>query len=164
MDELDDLEEFQDDTDDDDDYEDYEDDDSVEDEIPESSMEEEPEDDHVVSWDEIAAADDTAEETFRIKEWGGSVVVRGLTKFEFDDMRRKSRNPKVRGRRQEILEREIVIAGLVKPRIDQAKYNILQQKSAGVIVRILNKIMDKSGIENDNNAAKDRERRFPRKR
>lgn len=149
QDELDEMEEF-------DDTDDFED----EDEEPEE--EELPEDyDHELTFEDIRDADDASEDKMYIKEWGGFIKLRGLSKNEFDQMRRRSRSSKVRGRSSDILEQEIVLSGVVSPRLDAAKYQILLEKSAGVILRIQNAILEKSGLSEE--AEKARERRFPRR-
>lgn len=148
-----------------DDVEDYDDDEVYDNE--DEDTEDEPEDANpeelkILDFDDILDADDTAEEIVYVKEWKGSVVIKGVTKNEFDHMRRMSRNPKNKGRSNAILERELLIAGMVKPRIDIARYNMLQEKSSGVILRLTNKILEKSGLSEE--SEKRREQRFPRKR
>lgn len=140
-----------------DDYEDYDEDEDLEDEeIPEGF-------DHIGTFEEIAAIDDLAEEKFYVSAWKCSVLLKGVTKREFDHMRISSKSRSARGRSNEVLEREIVKFGLVQPRIvTDAQYNILMERSAGAIVSILNRIVEKSGL--DTEAEKKRERRFPRKR
>lgn len=159
MDELDEMEEFQDDGDD---YEDY--DDEPEDAAPEEFHDGLPKDepDHIATFDEIMASDDTADEKFYVPEWKSWILVKGLTKNEFDHMRRQSRSKAAAGRQNEVLERELTIAGVVQPRLDMNKYNLLLERNAGAMVRILNKVMEKSGLGDD--AETSRERRFPRKR
>lgn len=162
MEELDELPEFQDaEPDEDEEYDDYdgEDDSEIEDEIPETN---EPVEMKILDFDDILDVDDIGEETLYVPEWKGAVVFKGLTKNEFDHIRRMSRNPKNKGRSNAVLEREILIAGLVKPRLDIARYNRLQEKSSGVIIRLTNRIMDKSGLSEL--AEENREKRFPRKR
>lgn len=160
MEELNQLPEFQDDeeledeTDLDDFDEDYDEEDEPEDAIP-------AEHDKVLSFEEILAVDDDAEDDLYIPEWGGKIVVRGLSKNEFDFLRKQANRRDARGRKSEILEKEIIIAGMVKPPVNRANYELLKEKSAGVMVRILNEIYRKSGLEEE--AERARERRFPKK-
>lgn len=160
MEELDQLPEFQ------DDEEEYEDefpegfeDDEEEDEIPEPEIPEAH--DHDLSLEEILSAEDDAEESVYIKEWGGKITIRGLSKREFDFMRKQATRRDARGKRNDIYEMEIILAGVVKPVISRAAYQQLQDKSAGVLVHILNEIYRKSGLERE--AERARERRFPKK-
>lgn len=161
-----------------DDYNDFGigDDEELEDEIPEGFEDdeeeevedEEPEDelpeghDHDLDFDEIAGATDLDEEKIYIEAWKGNVYIRSITKREFDHMRRVSRSPKNKTRSNDILERELLMAGLVKPMIPSVdKYNMLMERSAGPMVHILNAIYRKSGLEKE--AERERERRFPKK-
>lgn len=146
---LDEFEEFE-----DEDYEDDDEEEEPEDELPEGH-------DHDLTFEEITAIDDTSEEKMFIKEWGGNIVIKGLTKTEFDYMRKQSRSKSNRGRSTDILEREVVLSGVTQPRLDAAKYQILLEKNAGVILRIQNRILEKSGLAEE--AEKARERRFPRR-
>lgn len=126
-----------------------------EDELPEGH-------DHDLDFDEIAGATDLDEEKIYIEAWKGNVYIRSITKREFDHMRRVSRSPKNKTRSNDILERELLMAGLVKPMIPSVdKYNMLMERSAGPMVHILNAIYRKSGLEKE--AERERERRFPKK-
>lgn len=126
-----------------------------EDELPEGH-------DHDLNFDEIAGATDLDEEKIYIEAWKGNVYIRSITKREFDHMRRVSRSPKNKTRSNDILERELLMAGLVKPMIPSVdKYNMLMERSAGPMVHILNAIYRKSGLEKE--AERERERRFPKK-
>ena len=151
---------YEDDIPDDEDYDEEEifDDGTDDEDEPEDAT---PEEIKILDFDDILDADDTAEVTLFVPEWKGSVVYKGITKAEFDHMRRVSRSPKNKGRSNSVLEREILIAGMVKPEIDIARYNRLQEKSSGVILRLTNKILEKSGLAED--AETRREKRFPRK-
>lgn len=159
--EVDEMEEFQDTDeeeyeDDDEEYEEEEDDEEPEDEVPEGERKQ-------LTIDDILSVDDTNEEPLYIREWGGNIVIRGLSKLEFDQMRKASKLKSARGRSQEILEREITMSGMVQPRVTSvAQYNLLMEKSAGVMVRILNAITDKSGMSEV--AEQAREKRFRGKR
>lgn len=138
----------------------YEDDGEVEDEEPEDEI---PEGyDHDLDFDEIAGATDLDEEKIYIESWKGNVYIRSITKREFDHMRRVSRSPKNKTRSNDILERELLMAGMVRPMIPSVeKYEMLMNRSAGPMVHILNAIYRKSGLERE--AEQARERRFPKK-
>lgn len=146
-----------------------------EDEVPEGYEEdEEPEDeaaeeeelpegyDRDLDFDDIIGATDLDEEKIYIDQWEGNVYIRSITKREFDHMRRVSRSPKNKTRANDVLERELLMAGLVKPLIPSVeKYEMLMNRSAGPMVQILNAIYRKSGLEKE--AERERERRFPKK-
>lgn len=134
----------------------------------EEDDEEEPEDDPALSAkdlsiDDILLVDDTADEKIYIPEWGGNVTVKALTMNEFNQIRRMSKGKNVRTKSdsQRIVERETFLAGVVSPRIDRVKYEILLERNAGVIIRIMNRISEKSGI--NEGAEEKRDKRFQRK-
>lgn len=144
---------------DEDEYEDFEFDDDDEEDEPEDAK---PHSDKVLTLDDIVSADDLDEEAIWIEKWQGNVVIRSITKREFDHMRRQARRKEARGKVNDILERELICNGVVKPRISAADYERLQEKSPGPLVEILNAIYKKSGLERE--SEKERERRFPVKR
>lgn len=160
MEELDGLPEFQDEEDIEDDLENFEDE---EDEDPEDEVEDAiPEEhDRVLSFEEIVAAEDDDEDEMYVPEWGGKVKIRGLSKREFDHMRKQATLRSAKGKRNDILEMEMTCAGMVKPTVNRQQYQILLDKNAGAMVRILNAIYRKSGLEKE--AEQARERRFPKR-
>src|SRR5262249_2448766 len=125
-------------------------------------QDENPNADKVLSLDDIIGIDDLDEENLWIEKWQGNVVIRSITKREFDHMRRTARQRSAKGKVNDILERELILAGLVKPHMTIADYERLQEKSPGPLVEILNAIYQKSGLEKE--SEKERERRFPAKR
>lgn len=167
--ELDELPEFQDDEDEQEQDVDYdsptvlpEDDEEEPAEGGGGEAEDEEDFTRIGSFEEILEVDDTAPAPYYVKQWKCAVLLKGITKAEFDFMRKKSRNPKVKAMQDEILHREVVIAGMVKPPLTSEKYNILQNKSAGAMIGLFNEILERSGLADE--AEKARERRFPRKR
>lgn len=112
--------------------------------------------------DEIVGIDDLDEEPIWIPKWDCHILIRSITKREFDQMRRMARQRSAKGKVNDILERELICNGVVKPRISPADYERLQEKSPGPLVEILNAIYKKSGLERE--SEKERERRFPAKR
>lgn len=118
--------------------------------------------DRDLDFDEIIGATDLDEEKIYIESWKGNVYIRSITKREFDHMRRVSRSSKNKTRSNDILERELLMAGMVRPIIPSVeKYEQLMERSAGPMVQILNAIYRKSGLEKE--AERERERRFPKK-
>lgn len=141
---------------DEDEFEFDEDSDEPEDEVPSKKH------DRIGTLDEILEIDDLDEEPLWVDKWGVNVLIRSITKREFDQMRRQARRRDAKGRVNDILERELICSGVVKPRITAADYERLQEKSPGPLVQILNAIYKKSGLESE--SEKERERRFPSKR
>lgn len=113
------------------------------------------------SFDEVLEIDDSGEGEYYVSQWKARIILKGITKAEFDFMRKKSRNPKLKAMQDEVLTREVVMTGVVKPVIDSKQYNILQNKSAGAVIGIYNEILRRSGLADE--AEKERERRFHRK-
>jgi hypothetical protein len=149
------------------------DDDELDDEDRDEDDEREPDDegtdpdeDHELDLDEIMAVEDTADEKLFIPEWRGYVTIKGVTKREFDFMRQKSRGKNVRTRseRQAVLEQELFLAAVtIKGKnLILPQYNRLLNKNAGVMNRITDRILKKSGLEKE--AEKERTARFPQKR
>lgn len=133
----------------------------------EEDDEEEPEDarphsDVIKTLDEIIGIDDLDEEPIWIEKWQTNILIRSVTKREFDHMRQQARRRDAKGRVNDILERELICSGVVKPRISAVDYERLKEKSPGPLVKILNAIYEKSGLERE--SEKERERRFPRQR
>lgn len=161
MEELDELPEFQEEEDIEDEldgFDDEEDDEEPEDEIPDSIPEGH---DRVLTFEEIIAVEDDEEDEMYVPEWGGKVVVRGLSKREFDHMRRQATVRAAKGKRNDILEMEMICAGMVKPIVNRQQYQMLLDRNAGAMIRVLNAIYKKSGLERE--AEQARERRFPKK-
>lgn len=137
----------------------FDEDDEPEDARPRST---EPEDPKFKTLDEIIEINDLDEDPIWIEKWDCHILIRSVTKREFDFMRQQARRKDARGRVNDILERELICSGVVKPRISRADYQRLQEKSPGPLVQILNAIYKKSGLEQE--SEKERERRFPAKR
>jgi hypothetical protein len=138
----------------DEDLDDDDEDEDVEEDIPE-------EDDRILTLDDVLNAPDLDEEEIYIPEWHGKFVIRSVTKTEFDHLRRLAGSKQNRGNRNAILERELIIAGVVKPALTKEGYQRLLNRSAGPLLDLLNAIYRKSGLERTAELA--RERRFPKK-
>lgn len=97
----------------------------------------------VLTLDDITAADDRITRTVEVPEWGGSVVVRGLTLEEARDIQRAS----IQG--GEVDETKVMVltisAGCVDPVIPRDQAMILAQKRAGNIVRLCVAINELTG-------------------
>jgi hypothetical protein len=146
---------------------DEDDDEEPEDEVPVGVSPDDPhahDDAPILTWEQLQSVDDTAAEKLYIKEWGGNVLVKGISMEELNHVRRLSgtKHVKLSGTRSDVINREILIAGMVQPAVTKDTFPILQQRSAGAVIKITDRILEKSGM--DELAEKARERRFPRKR
>lgn len=97
--------------------------------------------DHILSADEIWAADDIREDVVSVPEWGGSVRIRALTLKQVAGVATASlkRNPKTN---QDETDRETVmlmtlIEGMIEPQLTMLDAKRLLQKSASVVTRIV---------------------------
>lgn len=96
-----------------------------------------------LSVEQIAAADDLGRETIEVPEWGGSVVVRGLGYGEWVDVRDASI---VGGQQDErLLARLLFAAALVEPAVTPEQAEILVNKSAAAVNRLMEAVTRLSG-------------------
>lgn len=106
--------------------------------------------------EQIWEADDLKHEVLDVPEWGGTIEIKPLTKGEHQDARRRSI------KRNEIdpdlLELNLLVAGVVEPKLSLEDGERLKRKNAGVIERILRDILRLSGL--DATAVTEADRRF----
>lgn len=118
-----------------------------------------------ISFDDALASDDTAEEKMFIPEWGGNITIKPLTKTEVDFIRKRSRGKDVRTKsdRNALYERELFVAGVLMKgkNVTRTEYQRLLEKNAGVMIRITNRIAEKSGLQED--SEEKRTARFPKR-
>lgn len=104
---------------------------------------------HILTKEQIWAADDIEERTVPIAQWGGSVRIRTFSKKQADDMRRRAT---VRDRfgkdnvDSEKLEALLFVEGVVEPHFELDDYEHMQEKSAVAVSLVLRAIMDASGL------------------
>lgn len=98
--------------------------------------------------EEILAAQDLQEETVDVPEWGGAVKVRSLTKAQQQHARQRSVS-KDKVVDQEKLELSLIVAGMIEPRVTMEQARALCQKLAGVVDRILLRIIRLSDMNID---------------
>lgn len=110
-------------------------------------------DNQYLSQEEILAADDVVYDDVQVPEWGGVVRVRSLTVGEsvsITDMSRVSgdkKNPlKVDTRRAMFLTFQ---KGVVNPPIDANVLERLMNKNSGVVLRVVTRINELSGVTLD---------------
>lgn len=123
----------------------------------------------LLSFEQIAAVEDVEEEIVPVPEWGGEVKVRGLTRREVKDITRLSTKTKGRNTSidSSIFEKGIVFFGLVHPQIDENQYEVLLNKNAGGLQKVVDAIMRLSKMTDDEeeaeNGLKREEGTFPQR-
>jgi hypothetical protein len=95
---------------------------------------------------DILAANDIREEDVEVPEWGGSVRIRGFTKQRQQELRQMATDPKNGQVDAGRLELQIFIHGVIDPQFAPIQMTELRGKSAGAIDRVLQRIMDISGM------------------
>ena len=97
-----------------------------------------------LSLDDIKNSIDLETQTIKVKEWGGSLKVKGLTKSEQVKIRNAQESED--GLSTVEFEKMILIAGIVEPELDEKTINVLYDKSASVVDRVLSIILNTSGL------------------
>jgi len=100
----------------------------------------------ILSFDEILAAPDLGEKTVEVPDWGGSVVVRGMTKKEQQQLRRQAADPLTGELDTDRMEVLMLAHCLVEPKIAIEQAEQLAQKSAAAFDKVLEAIMDAAGL------------------
>lgn len=99
---------------------------------------------------DILAADDIEERTVFVPQWHGAVRIRSFTKKQADEMRKRATHKDRYTGKEEmdntVLEALLFTEGVVEPKFDVDQYESLQDKSAVAISKILQAIMDASGL------------------
>jgi hypothetical protein len=102
----------------------------------------------VLSFEEIMAAQDTNEVTLDIPEWGGSVVVKPLTKDDQRNVRKAARIPG--GGPTDIdfsmIELGFLAKGMVQPKVTVEQARLLGKKSMAAVDKVLNAIVGESAM------------------
>lgn len=102
----------------------------------------------ILSVEDIKAAEDITEFTLPVPEWDGAVILRTITKKEFDRISEmsKSEDPD-EGVDSEELQRLLVMTSMKQPKLDEEDYEEMLEKSAGAFLRIVNGVMEHSGLK-----------------
>jgi hypothetical protein len=99
------------------------------------------------SVDQILQAPDVEEELYAVPEWACALRLRGLTKRQQMDCRKRSiRNGQLDTGMMEML---MFLAGVVEPSFSEAHYGQLMGKSFAVMDRILKRITILSGMKEE---------------
>jgi hypothetical protein len=102
----------------------------------------------ILSLNEILAVEDVTERTVPVPQWGGSVVVRSITKRQMKEIKEQSRDND--GELQEdLVEKAIFMHGLINPEVDEAGYEKLLDKSAAAVDTITKAILESSKLTED---------------
>lgn len=94
----------------------------------------------VLSFEDIARADDLPTKSVPVPEWGGSVVMRGLSIGQVDDLDAL----KTQGELAHILG--LLAATIVEPEITPEQAGVLRQKSNHVLQRLLKEAVKINGL------------------
>lgn len=104
-------------------------------------------DGHILSLDELVAADDSTYETVEVPEWGGSVRLRSLTKQQQYDIRRQAMvGGEVDVTRVELLA---LLACMEEPKLSEEHIGVLQEKNAMVVNRLLKRVARLAGLDEE---------------
>ena len=96
---------------------------------------------HILSEDEILAAEDIKEDFVEVPEWGGSVKIRGLDLRQIANVASKSirRNPQTG---QDETNRELSVLytlqeGMIEPKLSPAGLRAMAKKSAAAVTKVV---------------------------
>lgn len=116
----------------------------------------------ILTFENIIEADDITETEVPVPEWGGSVVVRSISYRKMGRLKKKVAEAKgdveISDDDSEY-EKELLVAGLVNPTIDIDQAELLMDKSAGAVMKVLSAVMKTSKEEKD--SVKDAEKSVP---
>jgi len=111
----------------------------------------------ILTPDQVLGADDLARETVPVPEWGGDVVLSALSVRALNECNRKAT---VGGEVDaEKITVQMVIEGMVDPKLSDDQAGQLALKSASVMNRLGEKILQLSGVDQATLAGA--EARFP---
>lgn len=105
--------------------------------------------------DAIFAAPDLSTDTVDVPEWGGKVEVQGLTKAQQLAVRKKAVKGGVIDEGK--MEGLMIVQGVTNPKLEEQHIGELFKKASGPLDRILKKIMDLSGMSEDDAKVADEE-------
>lgn len=109
----------------------------------------------ILTFDEIEASEDLEQRSVAVPAWGGSVVVRGLSRAEFLRLKQGATD-KVTGQLIESrFEQALLKAALVQPKVDDQQVAKLYAKNVGNVGLVVKAILAELGV-NQEAAAADR--------
>ena len=118
-----------------------------------------------LSFDDIQNANDITVEEFEVPEWGGFVKVKSISKRQMNLIKKQAEDENG-DYDDDLLEKTIFIEGLVEPKITEAQYELLLDKSASAMSRLSKKILGVSKLssDDDNDVVVNAEKKFRNRR
>jgi hypothetical protein len=111
----------------------------------------------MLSAEALLAADDRETKVVEMPEWGGAVKIAALSLGAFQDAQENaSVNGEVDEKKMAI---ELIVAGLVEPKLGSEHVAMLRDKSIGALTRLMVEIATLSKVRKEDLEAT--ERRFP---
>ena len=111
----------------------------------------------ILSREEILNADDRAEETVDVPEWGGAVRVKALSLGQWQDAMKAATQGGVVD--DTLASLHTIIEGVIEPKFSVEDVTVLRTKSPAAVTKVIGKIAELSGV--DTAAVKAAEARFP---
>ena len=102
----------------------------------------------------ILASVDVREKELDVPEWGVSLLVRGLTKRQQLDVRKKSQLANGETDQNQV-ELHLFMAGVVEPQFQPQHFAALMEKSSGAIDRVNQEITNLSGMGSTSEAVEE---------
>lgn len=115
----------------------------------------------ILSVEDILTAPDIQERVVEVPEWGGAVKIKSFTKQRQIQLRAQAVDGKgeVDSERMELL---MFIEGVVEPRFSAQHIDLLKEKSASAMDRVLSAILDLGGLTPERQAEMERDFRQER--
>lgn len=112
----------------------------------------------ILSVEAILASDDRTVTEVEVPEWGGSVKVQAFSKRQSSDIRKSASNPSGEID-SDALEKQLFLQGVIEPQFSEEQYNLLLEKSAVALDRVVKAVLNVSGM--GEGAVKESEANFP---
>lgn len=113
----------------------------------------------ILTLDDIKEAEDVTERTVPVPQWGGSVIVRSITKRQMRVIKAQSRD-KDGDLQEDEVEKQLFLQGLVSPAVTEEDYEMFLDKSSAAVDTITKAIIGTSKL--DDEAVTKQEKTFPR--
>jgi hypothetical protein len=115
----------------------------------------------ILSVEDILTAPDIQERVVEVPEWGGAVKIRSFTKARQIQLRSQAVDSKgeVDSERMELL---MFIEGVVEPKFEARHIDLLREKSATAMDKVLSAILDLGGLTPERQAEMERDFRQER--
>ncbi|MCM8774475.1 MAG: hypothetical protein NC820_07070 [Candidatus Omnitrophica bacterium] len=101
---------------------------------------------NILTREDILNTKDTQTEVIEVPEWGGSIKVQSLSFSKRYNILRGATDEETGKIDMERFFLLIFIECVIEPRFSQQDYGILREKSAVAMDRVINRILDLSGI------------------